>query len=181
MVCLAIFKPLYYIEALIINNRLSTVFGLLIRAMSTCPRKNTYIANEIKLFTLLSRYILTRQCEVSLPQKTSLICQAKRILGRLTMKKRWKLTKSPFGFMVLDRTPIEHVLETFLDPFTRFNMEEYLQTVFTSDITYAAYNVLVKNASEIRKKYNYRILSKYFAMASKLGGVSIIFSSRRLW
>ena len=97
------------------------------------------------------------------------------------MKNIWKLTKSPFGFMVLKRTPIEHVFKTFLDPFTRFNMEEYLQTVLTSDLTHIVYNVLVKNASEIRKHYNYGILSKYFAMASKLGGVSIMFSSRRLW
>jgi len=95
------------------------------------------------------------------------------------MKKMWKLTKSPFGFMLLDRTPIEHVFKTFLDPFTRFNMEDYLQTVLTSDLTHTVYSVLVKNASEIKKNYNYNILSKYFAVASKLGGVSIIFSSRR--
>ena len=81
--------------------------------------------------------------------------------------------------MLLDRTPIEHVFKTFLDPFTRFNMEDYLQTVLTSDLTHTVYNVLVKNAREIKKNYNYNILSKYFAVASKLGGVSIIFSSRR--
>ena len=188
---------------------------------------NTYIANEIKLFTLLSRFTvtrhcevsfppktsricqakrtlerqpidkrwnltkrpfdfmvlnnITRQCEVSLPQKTSLICQRKRVLERQTMKKIWKLTKSPFGFMVLDRTPTEHVFKTFVDPFSRFNMEHYLQTVLTSDLTHSVYNVLVKNVGEIQKDYNYKVLSKYFAMASKLGGVSIISSSRRLW
>ena len=124
---------------------------------------------------------ITRQCEVSLPQKTSLICQRKRVLERQTMKKIWKLTKSPFGFMVLDRTPIEHVFKTFVDPFSRFNMEQYLQIVLTSDLTHSVYNVLVKNVGEIEKHYNYKVLSKYFAMASKLGGVSIIFSSRRLW
>ena len=76
--------------------------------------------------------------------------------------------------MVLDRTPFQHVFKTFLLPFTRFNLEGYLQTVLTSDLTHIVYNVLVKNESEIRKNENYRILSKYFEMASKLGGVSII-------
>lgn len=125
---------------------------------------------------MLSRLTSTRHCEVSLPQKTSLICQAKRILERTTMKKRWKLTQSPFCFMVLDRTPFQHVFNTSLNPFTRFNLEEYLQTVLTSDLTHIIYNVLVKNSSEIRKNVNYRILSKYFEMASKLGGVSITLS-----
>ena len=129
-------------------------------------------------FMVLNR--ITHYCEVSLPQKTSLTCQAKRILELQTMKEIWKLTESPFGFMVLNRTPTEHVFKTFVDPFTRFNMEGYLQTVLTSDLTHLVYNVLVKNATEIEKQYNYNILSKYFAMASKLGGVSIFFSSGRL-
>ncbi|XP_015779645.1 PREDICTED: allene oxide synthase-lipoxygenase protein-like [Acropora digitifera] len=86
------------------------------------------------------------------------------------MKHIWKLNENPFGFMVLDRTPIEHVFKTFIDPFSRFNMEQYIQTVLTSDLTHSVYNVLVKNASEIQNNSNYNILSKYFAMASKLGG-----------
>lgn len=90
------------------------------------------------------------------------------------MKKRWKLTQNPFGFMVLDRTPLSHVFKTFLNPFTRFNLEGYLQTVLTSDLTHSVYNMLVKNASEITKNVNYKIMSKYFEMAAKLGGVSII-------
>ncbi|XP_044164783.1 allene oxide synthase-lipoxygenase protein-like [Acropora millepora] len=109
-------------------------------------------------------------CEVSLPQKTSLACMAKRRFERTTMKHIWKLTENPFGFMVLDRTPIEHVFKTFIDPFSRFNMEEYIQTVLTSDLTHSVYNFLVKNATEIQHNYNYNILSKYFGMASKLGG-----------
>ena len=108
------------------------------------------------------------------------MCQAKRILERQTMKKLWKLTHSPFGFMVLDRTPFQHVFKTFLNPFARFNLEEYLQTVLTSDFTHIVYSVLVKNATEISRNANYKLLSNYFEMASKLAGVSIIFSSRRL-
>ena len=89
------------------------------------------------------------------------------------MKKKWKLTESPFGFMVLDRTPWKHVFSTFIDPFTRFNLEGYLQTVLTSDLTKIVYNGLVNNITdkEISKNYNYYILSKYFEMASKLAGV----------
>ncbi|XP_068680871.1 allene oxide synthase-lipoxygenase protein-like [Montipora foliosa] len=158
--------------------------GALVTASSLMPQNAVEEQEFTKLLPILQNltgiskellqgiklFILTRQCEVSLPHKTSLICKAKRILERLTLKKRWKLTDSGFGFMVLDRTPIVHVFKTFLDPFTRFNMEEYLQTVLTSDLTQIVYNVLVKNSSEIRKHYNYKILSKYFAMASKLGG-----------
>ena len=146
-----------------------------------CLGARMVIANEIKLCTLLSRFPLIGHCEVSLPQKTSLRCQAKRNSERQTMKKRWKLATSPFGFMVLDRTPFQHVFKTFLDPFTRFNLEGYLQTVLTSDLTHIVYKVLVKNASEIRKHKNYNILSKYFEMASKLAGVSRIFSSRNVY
>ena len=136
---------------------------------------NTVKNQEIKLFTLLSR------CEVSLPQKTSPACMLKRRLERTTMKHLWTLTENKFGFMMLNRTPTEHVFKTFIDPFSRFNMEQYIQTVLTSDLTHSVYHLLVKNASEIQHNYNYNILSKYFGMASKLGGVSIISSSRRLW
>jgi len=109
-------------------------------------------------------------CEVSLPQKATLSCRLKRRLERTTMKHLWKLAENKFGFMMLNRTPTEHVLKTFIDPFSRFNMEQYIQTVLTSDLTHSVYNVLVKNASEIKHNYNYDILSKYFGMASKLGG-----------
>ncbi|XP_074608754.1 uncharacterized protein LOC141863186 [Acropora palmata] len=109
-------------------------------------------------------------CEVSLPQKATLSCRLKRRLERTTMKHLWKLAENKFGFMMLNRTPTEHVLKTFIDPFSRFNMEQYIQTVLTSDLTHSVYNVLVKNAREIKHNYNYDILSKYFAMASKLGG-----------
>ena len=127
---------------------------------------------------MLSRFTLTRDCEVSLPQKTSKICKLKRGLERHFMKKTWTLTKSTFGFMLLDRTPIQHLLNTFIDPFTRFNLEGYLQTVLTSDLTRIVYNGLLKKAGGNRTSESYRILSKYFEMVSKLGGVSIIFSSR---
>ena len=50
----------------------------------------------------------------------------------------------------------------------------YLQNVLTTDLTHSVYNMLVKNASEITKNVNYKIMSKYFEMAAKLGGVSII-------
>ena len=133
------------------------------------------VANEINLFTLLSR------CEVSLPQKATLACRIKRHFERLKMTHKWKLNENPFGFMVLNRKPLEHVLITFTDPFSRFNMEEYIQTVFTSGLTHSVYDVLAKNTGELQNNYTYNILFKYFAMASKLGGVSIIFSSRRLW
>ena len=53
-------------------------------------------------FNLLSRYLLTRQCKISLPQKTSLVCRAKRALELKGKKKKWKLKTSSWGFALLD-------------------------------------------------------------------------------
>ena len=116
-------------------------------------------------------------CKVSLPKDANKICTLKRSLELQIMKVTWTLAESEFGFMVLYTTPQQHVLKTFLDPFSRFNLEGYLQTILTNRLSYPFYNFLFNSASENK---NYRILSMYFGMASKHGGVSIIFSSRLL-
>ena len=134
----------------------------------------------IKLFTLLSRSTLTSDCKVSLPKKTSLWCRIKRFNQRTIMKAIWKLTENPFGFMVLDRKPCLHLLGTFLDPFTRFNLEGYLQTAVPSDLTHIVYNFLVKlipRESVKHDSYVYGFLSKYFEVVSKFKGVSTVFYS----
>lgn len=136
------------------------------------------IANETKLFTLRSRSSLTSHCELSLPKETSLMCQTERLYQRYFMKKIWKLTENRFGFMVLDRSPCVHLLGTFLDPFTRFNLEGYLQTVAASGLTQ---NLLVQTAGASRKSGSYGVLSKYLEMVSKFKGVSTIFYSWPLW
>ena len=63
----------------------------------------------------------------------------------------------------------------FKDPFRRFNLEGYVQTVFVSDLSKVVYESLVNSITEkeISHNYNYQILSKYFELAAKLGGVSI--------
>lgn len=131
---------------------------------------NTKVVLVAVTLASLGALVTALGCDVSLPQKATLSCRLKRRLERTTMKHLWKLAENPFGFMMLNRTPTEHVFKTFIDPFSRFNMEQYIQTVLTSDLTQSVYNVLVKNASEIQHNYNYNILSKYFGMASKLGG-----------
>ena len=97
------------------------------------------------------------------------------------MKLIWKLTENPFGFMVLDRNPFLHVLGTILDPFTRFNLEGYLQTVLPPDSTSIVYNSLVKTIGKSRKSNSYEFMSKYFETVSKVKGVSTIFYSWFLW
>ena len=96
------------------------------------------------------------------------------------MKMTWTLTASAFGFMVLDTTPLQHVLKTFLDPFSRFNMEGYLQIVLGNRLSFPFYNFLFGGASEKTKDQSYKTLSMLIEMASKRGGVSIILSSRLL-
>ena len=127
-------------------------------------------------FTLLSRYLLTRQCEISLPQKTSVTCRAKRALELKGKKKKWKLKTSSWGFALLDvSSPWSFIAKAFVDPFRRFYFEEYIQTVLVSDLSKLVYNSLVNNITkkEISHNYNYKILSKFFELAAKLGGVSI--------
>ncbi|CAH3169166.1 unnamed protein product, partial [Porites evermanni] len=119
------------------------------------------------------RYLLTRQCEISLPQKTSLVCRAKRFLVLTKMKKKWDLEESYGGFALLDSPGKWAFLATaFKDPFRRFNLEGYVQTVFVSDLSKVVYNSLVNSITEkeISHNYNYQILSKYFELAAKLGG-----------
>lgn len=93
------------------------------------------------------------------------------------MKKKWNLNVSSYGFALLDASPWNLLTTDFINPFTRFYLEGYLQTVLASDISHIVYKSLVNNITEkeMGHNYNYQILSKYFEMAAKLGGVSILF------
>ena len=124
---------------------------------------------------MLFRYLLTRQCEISLPQKTSRACRTKRFQELRKKKKIWDLQKSKWGFALLDaEDPWSFIARAFIDPFRRFYIEGYLQTVLVSDLSGAIYRGLVNNITkkEISHNYNYQVLSKYFELAAKLGGVS---------
>ena len=124
---------------------------------------------------MLLRYLLTRQCEISLPQKTSRACRTKRFQELRKKKKTWDLQKSKWGFALLDvEDPWSFIGRAFIDPFRRFYIEGYLQTVLVSDLSGAIYRGLVNNITkkEISHNYNYQVLSKYFELAAKLGGVS---------
>ena len=136
------------------------------------------LTNETMLLDSLLQFAST-DCEVSLPDTTRPICKPKRFLELQIKKMAWTLTESAFGFMVLDTTPLQQVVKAFLDPFSRFNMEGYLQTVVTNTLSYPFYNFLF-GASENTKDQSYRIISTFFTTTSKFGGVSIIFSSRLL-
>ena len=129
-------------------------------------------------FSLLSRFGMLHECDVSLPQKTNLVCKVKRFLEVRTMKDKWKLKVSPYGFALLDvPSPWTLVGDDFINPFTRFYLEGYLQTVLATDLSLIVYNSLVNNITEkeISHNYNYRILSKYFEMSAKIGGVRVTF------
>ena len=88
-------------------------------------------------------------------------------------KKIWDLQKSKWGFALLDvEDPWSFIARAFIDPFRRFYIEGYLQTVLVSDLSGAIYRGLVNNITkkEISHNYNYQVLSKYFELAAKLGG-----------
>lgn len=90
------------------------------------------------------------------------------------MKDKWKLKVSPYGYPLLDvPSPWTLIGRDFINPFTRFYLEGYLQTVLTTDLSLIVYNYLVNKTTdkEISHKVSYRILSKFFEMSAKAGGV----------
>ena len=92
------------------------------------------------------------------------------------MKKKWNLKTTPYGFALLNELSLWHfATKAFIDPFRRFYFEGYIQTVLVSDLSHLFYKGLVKKITdeEISHNYNYQLLSKYFELAAKLGGVSI--------
>ena len=96
------------------------------------------------------------------------------------MKEKWNVYTSPYGFALLNvSSTVSFLLTTFVAPFTRFYLEGYLQTVLVSDGSRIVYNNLVNKVTdkEISHMYNYKILSKFFEMSAKLGGVSTLFLS----
>lgn len=152
----------------------------LVRCYTAVSSSSSMVRDESKrsdfnktLLQAAELYLLTRQCEISLPQKTSLVCRAKRFLVLTKMKKKWDLEESYGGFALLDSPGKWAFLATaFKDPFRRFNLEGYVQTVFVSDLSKVVYESLVNSITEkeISHNYNYQILSKYFELAAKLGG-----------
>ena len=131
-------------------------------------------------FTLLSRSILRRICEISLPQKTSPACMILRSILLGSKKQTWVLKTSPWGFRRLDVSneedpPLWFALFAMADPFRRFNFEEYLQTVILSDPTKIVYKEMFSDVSLKRNDQNsdYKLLSEFLDLTAKLGGVSM--------
>ena len=115
---------------------------------------------------------------MSLPQKSTWVCKYVRRKELEVKKCLWNVKTSPYGFALLDVSSRWTLMRNrFVDPFTRFYFEGYLQTVLVSGLSHTAYNILVNSVTEkeIQGNYNYEIMSDYFEMAAKLGGVSIFF------
>jgi len=146
------------------------------RAVKMVPMKNMSYKTLQDILRVAKLLGVLVECDVSLPQKANLVCKAKRFMEVLTMKDKWKLKVSPYGFALLDvPSPWTLVGRDFVNPFTRFYLEGYLQTVLTTDLSLIVYKGLVNNITdkEISHSYNYRILSKFFEMSAKLGGVRL--------
>lgn len=87
------------------------------------------------------------------------------------MKDKWKLKVSPYGYALLNvSSPWTLIGRDFINPFTRFYLEGYLQTVLTTDLSLIVYDNKTTD-KEISHNYNYRILSKFFEMSAMAGGV----------
>ena len=134
-------------------------------------------------FILLSRSLIRRPCEISLPQKaTASKCTSLRWYELQLRKCSWKLDTSPWGFQRLHLSAIDgnppwigFAIFAMADPFRRFYFEDYLQTVLVSDATKTLYKSLFNNKMKISHNYaiNYKMLSNVFEWAADLGGVSM--------
>lgn len=110
------------------------------------------------------------ECDVSLPQKTSLVCQAKRTIEVDVMKFIWKLNATgSHGFALLDvPSPRTLILRDFANPFTRIYLEGYFQTVLATSLGPL---IIKRFVNEISDKNKYTILSEFFKISAEVGGV----------
>ena len=117
------------------------------------------------------------ECSVSLPQRSNFVCKVKRFMELLEMKGKWKLKFSPYGYALLNLDPLTLIGRDFINPFTRFYLEGYLQTLLTADLSGIVYNSLFNKTTdeEMSHNINYRILSKFFEMSAMAGGVWLTF------
>lgn len=117
---------------------------------------------------------LLLECSVSLPQRSNFVCKVKRFMELLEMKGKWKLKFSPYGYALLNLDPLTLIGRDFINPFTRFYLEGYLQTLLTADLSGIVYNSLFNKTTdeEMSHNINYRILSKFFEMSAMAGGVN---------
>ncbi|XP_066016500.1 polyunsaturated fatty acid 5-lipoxygenase-like [Pocillopora verrucosa] len=89
------------------------------------------------------------------------------------MKYIWKLKVSPYGYALLNASSKCKLIGDLINPFTRFYLEGYLQTIISANLSHRAYNALgnIITDKEISHPGGYRILSKFFEMSAMSGGV----------
>ena len=120
---------------------------------------------------------LSRQCSVSLPQWSNGGCNLKRKVELGMMKYVWKLKVSPYGYALLNASSKCKLIGDLINPFTRFYLEGYLQTVISANLGHRVYNALgnIITDKEISHPDGYRFLSKLFEMSAMSGGVWLTF------
>ena len=92
------------------------------------------------------------------------------------MEHIWKLKDSSYGFALLDgEWSWILILSDFLNPFTRFYLEGYLQTVLTTNLGLDIYKRLVNKIPEKETNHDisYQKLAKFFEMSAEFGGVRL--------
>ncbi|XP_068671938.1 polyunsaturated fatty acid 5-lipoxygenase-like [Montipora foliosa] len=102
-------------------------------------------------------------CEVSLPQETSEICKAMRD-KELAGKKAtftYKFNPSVHGFALLNMKPKELAAVLTQDPFSRYCVTAYFQTVFASNVSLHQY-MSITGGKEITNISEYLPLSAFF-------------------
>ncbi|XP_068762512.1 polyunsaturated fatty acid 5-lipoxygenase-like [Montipora capricornis] len=110
-----------------------------------------------------TRSVTAVPCEVSLPQETSEICKAMRD-KELAGKKAtftYKFNPSVHGFALLNMKPNELAAVLTQDPFSKYCVTAYFQTVFASNVSLHQY-MSITGGKEITNISEYLPLSAFF-------------------
>ncbi|XP_068671923.1 polyunsaturated fatty acid 5-lipoxygenase-like isoform X3 [Montipora foliosa] len=112
-----------------------------------------------------TRSVTAVPCEVSLPQETSEICKAMRDkeLARKKATFTYKFNPSVHGFALLNMKPNELAAVLTQDPFSKYCVTAYFQTVFASNVSLHQY-MSITGGKEITNISEYLPLSAFFQL-----------------
>ncbi|KAJ7384831.1 hypothetical protein OS493_019508 [Desmophyllum pertusum] len=117
-------------------------------------------------FLTPSRYAAAQDCEVSLPQKSTFLCNKDRKKALAQNQKIYTLKhdEASYGFALLNMTAKELTKVLLKDPFTRSYTTAWLGMTATNQIILKKYNKLFEG--EIKRIREYGLMKTFFQSAS---------------
>ena len=126
-------------------------------------------------FCYCSRCALAVDCEVSLPQHSTLECTAVRNVALAKLKETFTLKPDSHGFARLNMNFAELAAVSLQDPFTRYYTQAYFGMSQTNNKTFEQY-INTNLGQEIADLSDYLKMSEFFQTALEpVLGVNITF------